>query len=128
MNQRVTNGNAFDMLVALEGAANECGQLGFAIAKNRRIIKAELEEYIKKRDEIILKYATKDNNGQLLIDDSSSITANAELSPYSAMECEVKILKVPESVFCGGTLTSEQMFNLDFMVKEDDKNEFSGCE
>lgn len=125
MRKMYTNGTAFNMLMALDSASNEVGQLGFAIAKNRRKIKTELEEYIERRNDIIIKYTTRDDEGKPLITDTNAALANQELEPYSNMECALDIAQVTEDVFCGGALTAQQMFELDFMVKEENENEVS---
>lgn len=116
MRKVYTNGVAFQMLTALDAAANETGMLGFAIAKNRRKIKNELEEYIERRNEIIQAHTSLNESGSPCITEEDAATANAELAPYIAMECIIDVSQIPEDVFYSGGLTAQQMYDLDFMV------------
>ena len=66
-----------DVLVQLK---DEKGKLGFAIAKNRRKMLTEAEEFLEM--------------------------------------CEVDITTVTPDELCSGNLTSQQMFDLDWMVDQ----------
>lgn len=113
------NSDAFNSLTSLANA-DEHGKLGFIIAKNRRKIESELKEYIAKRDELIKKYGIQEGNGYSL----NPIYVNeflAEMAQYDEIECDIPVMQVDEEIFCSGTLTSKQMYTLDWMIitKED---------
>ena len=111
----MTNGEAFQILTVL-ASANETGRLGYAIAKQRRLIEAELKEFIDIRNKAISDHM----DGDTMTEDGAA-AANAEIAEYIDLPCEFRVVTVPEDVFVGGTLTSDQMYILDFMV-EDSKN------
>lgn len=99
--------------------AEEKGMLGYAIALNRRKLAAEVEEYAKKRDELIREYGTDLGNDQFRLLPENATAFYEALRPYSELEADVSIMQVTPEVFCGGNLTSSQMFILNWMVKEE---------
>lgn len=110
---KTTNGNAFGILLALAACANETGRLGYAIAKQRRIIETELTEFINLRNAAIRRHCAED--GQL--SEAAAAEANREIREYLDIPCEFAVVSVPADVFIGGTLTADQMYLLDFMVE-----------
>lgn len=114
----ITNAQAYEVLMTIT-QTQETGLLGYALAKNRRRIEAELATYLETRQEIINKYAVDGEEGRYIPEDRL-MDANAELLPFNALPCEFEPYTVSPEVFTGGGLTSEQMYTLDFMVKEDD--------
>lgn len=97
---------------------DEKGMLGYAVAKNRKKLIAEIEVYSAKRDELLREYGENIGDGKYrLIPDNATLFYRA-LQPYSDLTTDVAVMQVSPEVFYGGNLTSNQMFTLDWMVKE----------
>ena len=97
---KMTNAQMFDSLQVLT-QVEEQGVLGYAIARNRRKLADELQEYLAKRDELLQEYGTDDGEGRFTFTQEAA-------QAFSAAD------------FCSGSLTSSQMFALEWMVKEDE--------
>ena len=115
---KTTNAQAFAYYTALKTATNETGKLGYAIAKNARKIEAELKEYMQARDAAVQKYGTDAGNGTFRFTAPQAAQFQQEMSELDGIECEIDIMTVNEDTFCGGNLTSEQMYSMDWMVAE----------
>lgn len=109
----LTNKGAFELLQYMSNL-HETGKLGFFIAKNMRMIKTEIQEYIALRDHTISKYAAP---GGVAVADENIPLFLEEMRPYDEIECEIDPAQVDEALFISGTLNSKDMFNLDWMVK-----------
>lgn len=114
---KITNAEAWNRLQALK-SVKETGLLGFAIAKNMRKLADELTEYDAKRNELIQKYGTPIEGNQYQFTSENAKNYYAEMAQYDSIEIEFEPMQVSEEVFCGGTLTSDQMYVLMWMVKE----------
>lgn len=108
---KTTNGQAFDILVTLSGLA-ETGRLGYAIAKNRRVIETELTEFIAIRNRAIQSRAVDG-----VLSPEAAEEANKEISEFVNLPCDFPVYTVPLDIFVGGGLTADQMYLLDFMVE-----------
>jgi hypothetical protein len=98
--------------------ADEKGVLGFAIARNRRKIAAELPEYLAKRDELLAEYGTDAGAGKFTMTPEAAQKFSEALRPFAEITTEVDVHTVTPEAFCSGTLTSSQMYVLDWMVEE----------
>lgn len=107
----MTNGEAYQALVTLS-ECKETGRLGYALAKQRRLIETEIKEFIDLRNKAI-----SDHLEDGTMTEEGAAAANAEIAEYIDLPCEVRIVSVPEDVFTSGGLTSDQMYILDFMVE-----------
>lgn len=116
---KLTNAQILESVQILT-KAEEKGLLGFVIAQNRRKLLNEVEDYSVKRDEILQKHGTDLGDGRFTIKAENLAAFEAELRPYAEMEVDVSVVQVEPEVFCGGNLTSSQMFALGWMVKGDD--------
>ena len=114
---KMTYAQLFDSFQVLN-QVEEKGVLGFAIARNRRILSSELREYAQKRDELLQEYGTDEGGGRFTIPVEKVPAFSEALRPYAEMAADVAIVQVDEEAFCGGNLTSSQMFVLEWMVKE----------
>ena len=114
---KITNLEAWNILQS-SAEINESGRLGFAIAKNMRKLADELKEYTQKRDELIMKYGTKENE-QYRIEPKNAKMFLKELEEYDDIEFEYTPHTVSEDIFCSGSLNSQQMYRLAWMVKEE---------
>lgn len=112
---KLTNEKMYESASVMSGL-EETGLLGYAIAKNRRKLLEELKEYDAKRSEIVSKYGISRGDGTFAIGDMAKF--REELEPYATLESDVDVMTVPVEVFTSGGLTSQQMFALDWMVKE----------
>lgn len=108
-----TNGKAFEILLTL-AALEETGRLGYAIAKQRRVIETELKEFIEIRNRAIMTHMA---GGEMSEDGAAA--ANAEIAEVIDMPCVFAVYTIPEDVFTSGGLTAQQMYQLDFMVEEE---------
>lgn len=114
----LTNRQMYDSIPALIQAKDEKGLLGYAIAVNLRKLTTETQEYSKKRDELLAEYGTDAGGGKYNLTAESLAAFDEALEPFAQIEAEVAVMQVEPAVFCGGGLTSAQMYALDWMVKE----------
>lgn len=113
----MTNLEGFNSLTVLRELHEE-RKLGFAIARNIRKLESEIADYIEKRDELIRKYGEENGPGQYVVKAEGIKDFLKELDEYGAMEFEFQPQLVDQETFCSGSLTSDQMYILDWMVKE----------
>ena len=113
---KMTNDQMLNSLAILSNL-EETGMLGFAIARNRKKLAEECKEYAEKRDELLKKYGTDVGNGQYQLTNDVVADFVEELRPYGELEVDVAVMTVSQEVFCSGSLTSSQMFALDWMVE-----------
>ncbi len=113
----LNNAKMMESLVVLV-QAEETGMLGYAIARNRQKLADEVREYSAKRDELLKKYGEDMGDGKFNLDPKNAAAFLDELRPYSELEADVSVMQVAPEVFCGGSLTSSQMFTLGWMVKD----------
>lgn len=122
MTTTLKNNEAFAALLTLE-QLNETGKLGYAIAKTRRKLKDELTEYITERDNIIHKYSVLNQEGESILTNDLVQQANMELAPFNELDCTFEPVQIDIETFVSGKLTAQDMYILDFMVKEEEQNE-----
>ena len=113
---KITNAEAWGCL-QIAGGLKEPGRLGFALAKNMRKLADELVEYEAKRNELIEKYGNALGDGRFNFTPENAAKFQKEMEEYDAIEFEFEPTKVSEDVFCSGSLTSDQMFSLMWMVE-----------
>ena len=114
----LSNAQMFDSLLVLN-QVEEKGVLGFAIAQNRRKLAEEVKEYAAKRDELLREYGKDEGDGKFSLTAEAIPAFSAALRPYAEMTADVAVRQVSVEDFCSGTLTSSQMYVLDWMVKEE---------
>jgi len=119
------NSEAFNSLEVLS-EANEKGKLGFAIAKNRRKFLDELTEFCEMRETLARKYGEVLPDGRFTIDNDKFADFVDELKPYGEIECDIPIMRVNEETFISGTLTSQQMFVLEWMIEDENEKQKEG--
>lgn len=113
---KMTNEQMFNSLILLS-KLEEKGILGFAIARNRKRLAEECKEYADKRDELLKEFGTDIGNGQFQISPDKATDFLEALKPYAELEFDVAVMTVSPDVFCSGSLTSSQMFALDWMAE-----------
>lgn len=104
--------------VTVLSQCEEKGMLGYAIARNRQKLSVEVMDYSRKRDELLKEHGTDIGNGQFQLMPESAARFFEALQPYSDLTVDVPVMQVDLEVFCGGNLTSSQMYTLNWMVKE----------
>ena len=116
-----TNTKMFDSVPVLAQAKDEKGLLGYAIAVNLRKLGNEVAVYSQKRDELLAQHGTPhpDHPGQYNLGPAEAAAFYEAMQPLDQIETEVAVMQVPAEVFYSGTLTSGQMYALDWMVKEE---------
>lgn len=114
----MTNAQAFDAVLMLS-KLDEKGMLGYAIARNRRLLSAELQEYMSKRDELLVEFGNDIGNGQFQLQAESAARFYEALRPYSELSVNVSVMQIVPEVFYSGNLTSNQMFALEWMVRDE---------
>lgn len=114
----LTNEKILESIPVLTQAKDEKGLLGYAIAVNLRKLNAEVQEFSKKRNELLEQYGTDTGDGRFTFTAEAAAEFQNALRPFAELENDVPVLQVPLEVFYGGNLTSAQMYVLDWMVKE----------
>lgn len=114
---RMTNAEGAQCLSIMMNI-QEKGRLGFAIAKNMRKLNEELREYSEKRDELIMKYGEQQDGDQYKIPPEKVNDFMNELREYDDMKFDFEPQTISEDDFCSGSLTSDQMYALYWMVSE----------
>lgn len=112
---KMTNIDAYTCLNTM-ATLKESGKLGFAIAKNMRKLSDELTEFIEKRKELFNTYGTE-TDSDVIIPPENIPAFIKVFDEYASIEFEFQPQTVSEEIFCGGSLTSDQMFQLYWMVK-----------
>ena len=97
----MTNNEAYDALNLLV-RLREKGRLGFVIAKNIRILRGEISEYISLRDKLIQEVGTKKDDAYV-IDNPENIQRFMDLiREYDSISFEFNPQQIDEETFCSG--------------------------
>jgi hypothetical protein len=120
-----TNIEMENMLDSLEPLMEQRNMVGYAAARNARILSTELTEYHKIRDEIIIRLGERDTdangnpNGQVSIKfDSPEFSQFAEeLEQYAVIEHDPDLftIKYSEAI---GNLTGTELLAADWMFED----------
>ena len=120
---KLTNDLIYTGIQILQNVS-EKGKLGYACARNLRKLRDAGKEFLEKRDELVMKYGTLNEDGTLYMLPKEKVKDfNDELSEYMNIEHEVDIMQVDEETFCSGTLDNKVMYDLYWMVKEQNDEE-----
>jgi len=115
----LTNAQMFESVQVLSQAKGEKGLLGYAVAVNLRKIAGEVGEFTKTRDELLAQHGADAGNGRYNFTPAAAAAFQAALEPFAQIETDVAVMQVAPEVFYSGNLTSEQMYALSWMVKEE---------
>ena len=113
---------ADNLLSAFSMMMKNCkGIVGYALAKNVRLLNTELTEYNNIKQELFRKYGEEDK-GQLVIKKESDNFQKylEEIKPYNDIEIEIDFMKVKEKDLIDSGLTGEEMYLLLDYIKEDE--------
>lgn len=104
----------------LESIANECtGKLGYAVARNIRLLSTELTEYNDRRNELIRKYGVE-NDGVISVENGSEgfYKLMEEMKEYEDIEINIELMKVSEDTLSNSNISADKMLVLmDYMVE-----------
>lgn len=115
----LTNAQILESIPVLAQAKDEKGLLGYAVAVNLRKLSTEVVEYSRKRDELLAEYGTDAGDGKYNFTAETAAAFQEALQPFADLENDVPVMQVAPEVFYGGGLTSAQMYELSWMVKEE---------
>lgn len=120
------NADMEQMLGALQKHLERRDIVGYAAARNTRILRDELKEYLERRDELVRKYGTADvdANGNptgsvsLGFNDENFAKFAEEIEQYATIEHSPKLmqLKYEDAI---GILSGAEILELDWMFKEE---------
>lgn len=116
---KLTNDTIYNSIQVLM-KVSETGKLGYACARNLRKLRDAGKEFIEKRDELIIQYGEQNEDGSFNIPSKNLDALNDEIKEYASIEHEVDAMQVSEDVFCSGTLDTQAMYALDWMVEREE--------
>ena len=115
------NYEMFNHLLNLQKVSSKVtGKLGYAVSRNIRKIQQEVIEFEKIRNELVVKFGEKQENGDFVISkDSDGYTEFVNtIQEYGTISHNVEIFTVLPDEVCESNLTAEEMLLLDFMINE----------
>lgn len=118
----IKNEIADSYLWILQKIAQKCtGRLGYAVARNMRVLSESLKEYTERKNELIEKYGNKNENGNYVVINGTDGYRKylEEIKEYDGIEHDVDIMQVePEEIY-KSSLTADIISNIMFMIKEE---------
>ncbi|WP_165170707.1 hypothetical protein [Adlercreutzia sp. ZJ242] len=122
---KYSNHDMEQMLDAVEHHLDRRDVIGYAAARNSRILRDELREYLKVRDELVMKYgeADVDEKGNPIGSVSLQVTSEKfpdfldEIGRFSTIEHEPDLfkLKYDEAI---GQLSGKELLELEWMFED----------
>lgn len=122
-----TNDQMAKMIDALQPLLDRCDIIGYAAARNTRILSNECAEYLTRRSVVIEKYGEPELDGSgnptgrvVMRLDSPNIDAyNADIEEWARIEHYPEIFRIPfESAI--GNISGTQLLAVDFMFEDGD--------
>lgn len=106
----------------LEAATGQLGRrdlIGYAAARNVRLLDGELTEYMERRDALLAEHGEEDGEGGFFLTAGSpGFPAFAEaLGPFASVEHEFEPFRIPYAEAIG-QLTGEELLELDWMFED----------
>lgn len=131
MKTKAKNIEIASMIGSCEQHLDDNGLLGYACARNARMLTQATVEYIRKRDDALKKYGaeSKDAAGRVIgmtINDTMPgwNDFKAEMSEYDDIEHDIDLFKVKASKLVGSA-SGRDLLALDFMIEWDDPDDLS---
>ena len=125
MSQMLKNSEINSRILQLKPFLNRKDKIGYAAARNTRVLSNQLIEYNTIRNELIQKYGEPDldENGMdigtvsIKISSPKFLDFCKELEPFNNIEHEVEfmVLKYEEVI---GILTGEEILTIDWMLSD----------
>lgn len=89
---KLTNGTILDIINTLSKFKNQSGLMGYMIAKNLRMLRAEIADCEKFKDELVDKYGKENEDGAKYISEENPETLQKFLNEFlPVLNCEVDI-------------------------------------
>lgn len=120
---RATNAEIAAMVEACERHLDDKGLLGYACARNARLLTLATVEYVQRRESAIREY------GEEVLDAEGNVTGytlnigsegwgpyREAMSEFDAIEHDVEVFKVDADKLVG-KLSGKEMLSLDFMME-----------
>lgn len=125
---KIKNGEIELFIKTLEKFLDRRDIIGYAAARNTRILTNAAIEYFKYRDEMINKYGEKEKDENGNETGRAFITGKSKrfkeytkaLTMYAIIEHEVTIFKIPYKSVCG-KLTGAEILDIDWMLEDSDE-------
>ena len=123
---KLSNAQMYQYREQLKTLLERKDKLGYAAARNTRILDTELTEFDKMKNDLIIKYGTKevDKNGK----ETGHITIKPdnerindfleEMERYSTIEHDVSLFQLNYADAIG-QLSGKELLELDFMFKDE---------
>lgn len=122
---KLSNNQIMNRLEHLKRLLDHKDIVGYAAARNTRLLNEAALEFVQKRDELIMKYgdAVFDENGKetgeitLAFDSDNFPIFLEELKPYAEIEQEINLvtLKYEQAI---GLLSGTELLELDWMFED----------
>ena len=111
---RLRNDKATECLYGLNGVLDCSGKLGYCIARNNRLLVTELQEYLRARDESIVRHGS----GQTIDPSMPGWDAFvAEMADLDAMERDYDFDRISWAE-ASEQLTARQLLSIDWMLED----------
>lgn len=123
---KYSNGQMYQYREQLKNLLERKDKLGYAAARNTRLLNTELTEFDKTKNDLIIKYGTKevDKNGNetgnvIIKPDNERINDFLEeMERYSTIEHDVNLFQLNYTDAIG-QLSGKELLDLDFMFKDE---------
>lgn len=123
---KYSNGQMYQYREQLKNLLERKDKLGYAAARNTRLLNTELTEFDKMKNDLIIKYGTKE------VDENGNETGNVIIKPdnerindfleemerYSTIEHDVNLFQLNYTDAIG-QLSGKELLDLDFMFKDE---------
>ena len=120
--RRMKTLEAYNLLNFLNNISKKCiGKLGYAVARNIRVLNTELTEFQNVRNELIRKYGTKDGDNIFIENGSEAFFSfQNEIKQYESIELDIPLMKVNREVLENSDLSADILLVLsNYMEKGD---------
>ena len=120
--RRMKTLEAYNLLNFLNNISKQCiGKLGYAVARNIRVLNTELTEFQNERNELIRKYGTKEGDNIFIEAGSEAFFKfQNEMKQYESLDLDIPLMKVDREVLEGSDLSADILLVLsNYMEKGD---------
>lgn len=98
---KITNGTIVELIEVINKFQDVTGKLAYAMAKNRRILSEHMKDFEEVRNELVKKYGSEDENGNIFINrDSENYQAFVdEIVPILNILVDVDLFQLDKDEF-----------------------------
>jgi uncharacterized UPF0160 family protein len=115
---KYTNAQMKQMLDSLDEILERTDVIGYAAARNHRILSDELQEYIQRLDAYIVEYGEEQDGGYAISSESGNFKAFAEaIEKFASIEHEPNLFKLKFSEAIGN-LSGTQLLRFEWMFED----------